>query len=311
MVETEDPLDWEPETVRALPLAVFRDNYRRYRIPDPAAESAMTRSLARYGQQSPVVVCVREERVEIVDGFKRVEAARKLPQWRTLTARMLTLDERVAKAAIFGLNQTGRPTRELEEAWIVRALVRDDGLSQTEVGELLDRHKSWVCRRLALLERLDESLRDDLQLGLLGPTAARALTALPAGNQIALASCARREGLTAQELCGAAELVRAAATPEQVQFVLQKPRQALAQSRATEIEHHDPRLSLAGNRVSRDLSWLLDRLGRMETWLGQPGRGGLEPEDYPLLAEKFLKLHATARRVSDLARDLGEELRQP
>ena len=104
--------------------------------------------------------------------------------------------------------------------------------------------------------------------------------------------------------------MRAAATPEQVQFVLQKPRQALAQSRGTEVEHHDPRLSVAGNRVSRDLAWLLDRLGRMETWLGQPGRSGLDPEDHPLLAEKFVRLHATARRVSDLAGDLGEELRR-
>ncbi|MCY2965011.1 MAG: hypothetical protein NT069_15480 [Planctomycetota bacterium] len=38
---SEDSIDWEPETLRALPLAVFRDNYRRYRIPDPAAKSAM------------------------------------------------------------------------------------------------------------------------------------------------------------------------------------------------------------------------------------------------------------------------------
>ena len=82
-----------------------------------------------------------------------------------------------------------------------------------EGAELLDRHKSWVCRRLALLERLDVSLRDDLQLGLLGPTAARALTALPAGNQIEVLSCVRREKLTGQELCGVAELVRGAATP--------------------------------------------------------------------------------------------------
>ena len=66
--------------------------------------------------------------------------------------------------------------KELEEAWIVQSLVREDGLSQLQVAELLERHKSWVCRRLALLERLSEECREDLRLGLLSPTMARQLT---------------------------------------------------------------------------------------------------------------------------------------
>ena len=63
--------------------------------------------------------------------------------------RVVALDERTAKAAILGLNRGQRATRELEEAWIVQALVRDDGLTQVEAAHLLGQHKSWVCRRLA------------------------------------------------------------------------------------------------------------------------------------------------------------------
>ena len=85
----------------------------------------------------------------------------------------------------------------LEEAWIVQALVREDGLSQLQVAELLGRHKSWVCRRLALLERLSEECREDLRLGLLSPTMARQLTRLPAGNQAEVVAAVRREHLTA------------------------------------------------------------------------------------------------------------------
>ena len=310
MRASEDLIDWEPATVRAVPLTTFGESYRRYRVPDASGEGAVMRSMGRYGQMSPVVVCLREERPEIVDGFKRLAAARRLPRWETLTARLLVADERGAKAAIYGLNQTGCPTRELEEAWIVQALVRDDGLTQVEVSELLDRHKSWVCRRLALLERLHESARDDLQLGLLGPTAARALVPLPAGNQIEVLSCARREKLTGQELCGVAELVRGAATREQVEYVLAKPRQALAQSQGREVRQHDPRLSLAGNRVSRDVAWLLERLNRMETWLRQRGRGDLERGDHTVLSASLLRLQEVARSVADLAGDLGEELQQ-
>ena len=124
--------------------------YRRYRLRDAAAESAMVGSLARDGQISPIVVCQREETPEVLDGFKRLSAARALPGVTSLEARILDVDEPTAKVTILGLNGTGRRMKELEEAWIVHALVREDGLSQVEVAELLGRHKSWVCRRLAL-----------------------------------------------------------------------------------------------------------------------------------------------------------------
>ena len=89
----------------------------------------------------------------------------------TLLVRLIEVDDRRAKAAIYGLNQTGRRPHELEQAWIVRVLFRKDGLSQPEVAELLGRHKSWVCRRLALLEKLSTDMRQDLQVGLLSATA--------------------------------------------------------------------------------------------------------------------------------------------
>ncbi len=66
----------------------------------------------------------------------------------------MEVDERSAKAAIHGLNSVGGRPSELEEAWLVQALVREDGLTQVEAASLLNKHKSWVCRRLALLERL-------------------------------------------------------------------------------------------------------------------------------------------------------------
>jgi ParB-like chromosome segregation protein Spo0J len=309
--ETARMLEWDVGEVRRVPMPAFGEHYRRYRLPDAAAEAALARSLSRYGQIAPVVVCLREETPEIVDGFKRLAAARTLPRWLELTARRLVADERTAKAAIYGLNHTGRPTQELEEAWIVFALVREDGLTQVEAAELLGRHKSWVCRRLALLERLDEAARDELRVGLLGPTAARALVPLPAGNQIEVLACARREGLTTAELRGVADLVRSAASRPQVEYVLEKPRQALAQSQSGPLRTSDPRLGRAGNRVSRHLAALLEQLARMETWLAQRGRGELNSGDCALLASGFARLERDARRVADLAADLGQELSLP
>ena len=176
-------LRWAPESLLDLPCAQIGEHYGRYRLHQPEAERAMARSLDRYGQLSPVVVCQREGHYELIDGFKRLGAARGLASMSHLSARVLEADDRAAKAAIYGLNRAGGRTRELEEAWIVHALVREDGLSQVEVAELLGRHKSWVCRRLALLERLGPESRDELRVGLLSPTAARQLVRLPQGNQ--------------------------------------------------------------------------------------------------------------------------------
>jgi ParB/RepB/Spo0J family partition protein len=173
--------------LECLPLDRLGRDYRRYRLPDPEAEADMAGSLRRYGQLTPLVVCLREETYQILDGFKRHAAATTLG-WKALGARLYEADERAAKAAIYGLNQTGRHTHQWEDAWIVHALVRQDGLTQVEVAELLGRHKSWVCRRLALVEKLADAACDDLRLGLLSATAARALVRLPRGNQTELAS---------------------------------------------------------------------------------------------------------------------------
>jgi hypothetical protein len=300
-------LDWQPGEIRAVPLEALGEGYRRYRLPDSQAEAAMAHSLWRYGQMAPIVVCLRQEKPEVLDGFKRLLAARTVPTMKVLNARLLAADERSAKAAIYSLNQAGRQTQELEEAWIVSALVREDGLTGPQVAELLDRHKSWVSRRLALVERLANEAREDLRLGLLTPTAARALVQLPAGNQVQVLAVVRREGLSTAELRGVVQLLRGQAGQKHVEAVLASPREALAKSTAGGWRH-DPRLSASGNGVARQLSQLLEQLQRMEKWLTQRGGTELTALEGNLLAERFGRLGRDAATVAALAADLDKEL---
>jgi ParB/RepB/Spo0J family partition protein len=298
--------DWHAGEVRSLAVDRLGERYRRYRLPDPDAEVAMTGSVRRYGQLSPLVVCLREETYEVLDGFKRLAAARALGL-KTITARLLEADERLAKAAIFGLNDTGRRPQEWEEAWIVHALVREDGLSQVEVAELLGRHKSWVCRRLALVEKLADAVRDDIRLGLLSATAARALVRLPVGNQAEVLATLHRNELTATELEGVVELLLAAPARAQQGYILAQPRQALQQARHETGWAWDPRLSHTGNRLARRLAAVLEGLGRLENWLRSQGRAGLTPCDHRVLTPAFARLARDARGVAALADDfLGE-----
>lgn len=300
---------WTAGEIRSLPLAEIGEGYRRYRLAVAQAEEAMARSLRRYGQISPIVVCLRQERPELIDGFKRLTAARTIPDWPRLNARQVDVDERGAKAAIYGLNCVGRRPQELEEAWIVSALVREDGLSQVEAAELLGRHKSWVCRRLALLEKLSAEAREDLRMGLLSPTAARQLTRLPAGNQPELLAVARRESLDAQELRGVVDLLLASVSREKEAYVLAKPREALSQARDIVPPAWDPRLSSAGNRIAKQLGYLLDQLGRMENWLHTRGRAELSACDRGPLMPGFSRLSHEARSVAELADDFLLELK--
>ena len=293
---------WDTAEVRPLAVETLGERYRRYRLADPAAEEAMARSLRQYGQASPVVVCLRDGQPELLDGFKR-RAAAPLLALRTLSARVVEADEAAAKAAIYGLNRTATQPNELEEAWIVHALVREDGLTQVQAAELLGHHKSWVCRRLALLERLCAEARAELRLGLLAPTLARQLARLPTGNQAALLLTARRESLTAAETRGVIDLLRGA-SPEQEQFLLQQPREALLQAEGVQGPIRDLRLSPGGNRVARQLRHLLDALGSLENWLRYPGLAELKRADRVLLTPRFERLAQDARTVAALVDDL-------
>jgi ParB-like chromosome segregation protein Spo0J len=292
-------VDWDNGSVRPVTLAALGQRYRRYRLADPAAEQAMAGSLRRWGQLAPVVACVRDDRLELLDGFKRHAAARQVAGLTTLSVRVLAVDESAAKAAILGLNSGQRRACELEEAWIVQALVRDDGLTQVEAAHLLGRHKSWVCRRLALLEKLSPGVKEDLRLGLLGPALARQLTRLPAGNQEAVLAVTRREALTAPEVGAVIDLLQGA-SPEQAAFVLAEPREALALARGGPAVLRDVRLSGAGNWLARQLGLVREGLTRVEHWLRTPGERALQARDREILEPLLLQVGDQASLVAEL-----------
>jgi len=291
-------MGWDEGIVRPVSLAALGQRYRRFRLSDPAAEEAMAGSLRRWGQLSAVVACVRQEQLEVLDGFKRWTAA-QVAGLTSLSVRVLEADERTAKAAILGLNRGQRPARELEEAWIVQALVRDDGLTQVEAAHLLGQHKSWVCRRLALLEKLSVEVIEDMRLGLLGPALARQLTRLPAGNQAAVLALTRRQTLTAQEVSGVIDLLQGASV-EQAEFVLAQPRQALAQAQGLPTVLRDPRLSRAGNWLAKQLTQAVEVLTRLEQWLRTPGERELLTRDRELLQPLLARLGDEASLVAEL-----------
>jgi hypothetical protein len=82
---------------------------------------------------------------------------------------------------------------------VLFSLYREDGLTQTEIGVLLGRHKSWVSRRISLTERLSEDVREDIRLGLLPASMGRELAMLPRGNQKEAANSIIKHRLSTRE----------------------------------------------------------------------------------------------------------------
>jgi ParB-like chromosome segregation protein Spo0J len=297
---------------RRVAIADLDERLARYRLSQRQAEAQIAKSLQQYGQLSPIVVSVTGDReLVLIDGFKRLRAARRLKGFTHLLARLLEIDQASAKAAMFHLNQfAGRP-QQLEEAWIVHSLVREDGLSQVDAARLLGRHKSWVHRRLALLEQLAPQAVEQLRLGLLSVSLARQLVRLPMGNQQAALRCATQASLTAAELRSVVDLLLGSSTEEQRRLVLDQPRRALRQASDKYVPQWDARLSVAGNRAARRLCQLLESLSQMDAWLRHRGRSELAACDRQPLSEGFQRLIGDSRHVAEAAADFLAELQLP
>ena len=69
-------MQWNEGITRPVALAELGQTYRRYRLADPHGEEAMAGSLRRWGQLAPLAACVRDEKLELLDGFKRNDLLR-------------------------------------------------------------------------------------------------------------------------------------------------------------------------------------------------------------------------------------------
>lgn len=184
-------------TIEAIDVRELSDQLRVLRLGTEDAQREIQRSLERHGQSSPVLVCRTAKTLEVVDGFKRLVAARAMA-WPGLRADVREGDLTQAKLWVFQSN-SGRGLTDLEQAWLVRSWYRQDGLTQPQIARLVLRDKSWVCRRLMLAEGLSPAVEADVRLGLLCSSAAREVARLPRGNQEACARVVGRHGLTTRQ----------------------------------------------------------------------------------------------------------------
>jgi hypothetical protein len=140
-------------------------------------------------------------------------------------AEVHALDAAGAKVRLLRCNAASGLS-EIEEAWLVRSLYRDDTLTQPQIAVLLGRHKSWVCRRLTLAEGLSDGITASVRLGLLSATAALELGRLQRCNQDAVAQAVARRGMTTRQTARLVDALLAAPAAERDRLLEQAPQAA-------------------------------------------------------------------------------------
>jgi ParB family chromosome partitioning protein len=132
-----------------LELHQLELRYEGIRKRAPVAERALVGSLAEIGQQLPVIVVGEAARFILIDGYKRVRALKRLARdtvrtsgWQMPEVEALLLERRM------------RCAREdaFDQAWLLAELRNRFGLSLEDLARRFERNKSWVSRRLALIQ---------------------------------------------------------------------------------------------------------------------------------------------------------------
>lgn len=170
--------------------------YEGLRRHSARKERAVVASLAEFGQQTPVVVlaATSEQRVVLLDGYKRVRALKKLGRdtvhatsWQLPEAEALLLER---------LMRTADAESALEQGWLLRELCERFGLTTVELGKRFDKTASWICRRLQLVRELPESIQARVHKGELCAHAAMK-------HLVPLARANRAEAEAVAKACGA------------------------------------------------------------------------------------------------------------
>lgn len=166
-----------------LEIGELERRYASVRIADAARHRELVASLVSHGQQQPVQVVPAEdsERYVLIDGYRRVAALEALSR-DGVEAVVLAVSELQALVLAYRLDRSARKTA-IEEGWLLKTLIEQHAVDRHALATMLGRSRSWVSRRLALVEVLPEAVQHAVRRGqLCAQGAMKALVPLARAN---------------------------------------------------------------------------------------------------------------------------------
>lgn len=170
-------------TITSVEIVHLELAYSHTRIERPRRIVQLADSLMRHGQLLPIVVvaAATHPRFVLIDGYQRVEAARRAGL-DTLQAQVWPGPARDALCQLLA-RDGARQFDVFEQAALLCELKVSHRLNQNQIALAMGRHPSWVGRRLALIEQLPQAAMAAVRAGWLSSwSASRVLVPLARAN---------------------------------------------------------------------------------------------------------------------------------
>jgi len=145
-----------------------------------------------------------------------------------------------------------------EEAVVLKDLLETHNLDQRRLAKLTGYSRSWVSRRLALINKMDEGVSSDIMMGVLTSSHARAIIKLPRGNQMKVARVITNYRLTSRQSDTLVDAFLKAEDEDQQRYILANPEHILEKDQTdAEKEPYDVRLSSYGNNLIQSIGYVI------------------------------------------------------
>ena len=236
-------------------LAALDVRYSGLRVKDQRQEARLLASLEVDGQKDPILVIAGSEgRWVVVDGHKRVRALLRL---RRDVAKAVVLEMSPTEALAMAYRAaSGLSYNALEEGWLVYELHRGGKWSLGKVAAAMGRSKSWVSRRLGLVEGLPDGVLESVKRGDLGAwSAMKHLLPLARANASTCERLAGKivsAGMSSRQVALVCEHF-AKSSAEIRERILEDPARFLKALEAAGKGPQDPALSEADNGALKQL----------------------------------------------------------
>jgi ParB/RepB/Spo0J family partition protein len=286
--------------IKEIPLAEFDLSLSGMRIMNMYRILQVEKSMRLHGQLQPVVARVYEAGYQIIDGFKRLYAAEDL-MMETLQCRLLDIDLTQAKVLLLSYNRPHQSMEAWEEAMVLQDLQKTHSLNQSSLARMTGYSRSWVSRRLALIDKIDEGISSDIMMGVLTSSHARALTKLPRGNQGEVARVIASYRLSSRQSDTLVEAFLKAKHKDQQRYILAYPEQILRNDQSDpEEEPYDERLSSYGNDLMQGAEYLIRAVKVILTRLDDQRTGMLNETEKVIITSCFKKASGYAKKLTEV-----------
>lgn len=159
---------------RTLEMHTLERHFAVFRLQEPSAIRQLYLSIAQMGQQLPVVVVPEKAQTNrwlLIDGYRRVQALVQCGR-DTVEAEVWSCSPQEALLNLLAQGQQ-RSWSVIEEAGLIQTLQSQYGCTQSDIAHRLGRDKSWVSRRLSLLNEIGDEVAAEVYRGVLSPWVAQ------------------------------------------------------------------------------------------------------------------------------------------